>query len=112
MNQADTSGARVHWLLPASVRPASAPALLKWPSRSGAGFGDLHSPKRVFRRKKILDFEAECKKVRAMLSALGSLALELASENADQETRNRNPQGGAYWQHVTALIAALLPGLI
>jgi len=102
----------VHWLLPASVRPASAPALLKWPSRSGAGSGELHSPKRDFQRKKFLDFEAECKKARAMLSAFGCLALELASENADQETRNRNLQGGAYWQRATALIAALLPRLI
>jgi hypothetical protein len=83
--------------------------LLQVPSSSGAGFGNLQSLERIFRPEAILDFEAERLEARAMLSAFGSLAMQRASDNADHEARNRNPEGVAYWQRVTALIAVLAP---
>ena len=64
---------------------------------------------RFFWPEVILDFEAERQEARAMLSAFGSLAMQRASDNADHAARNRNPEGVAYWQRVTALIATLSP---
>jgi hypothetical protein len=93
----------------ASVHPASAPALLNQPSSSGQGSGDRHSLERIFWREEILDFETEREKAQAMPSAFGSLALQLASDNANHQARNRNLEGGACSQRVTALMAALLP---
>lgn len=63
-------------------------------------------------REAVLDFGAERHDAQLLLFACGSFAAQRASDNADRETRNHNPDKAAYWRRVTAFILAVSPAAI
>jgi hypothetical protein len=56
----------------------------------------------------IVDFEAEREDVDAFLPALGPIAVQRASDQADCAWRDGDYETAAYWRRITALFAVAL----
>ena len=59
-----------------------------------------------------LVYEAERKEADALLLALGPVAIQRASNQADNAELAGDREGASYWRRVTAIIATLSPGAL